>query len=266
MLAAWKKSYDQPRQHIKKQRHYFANKDPSSQSCVFSSSHVWMWELDYKESWAPKYWCFWTVVLEKTLEGPLNSKKIQPVHPKGNQSWIFIGRTDAPILWPPDAKSWLIGKDPDAGKDWRYEEKGMTEDETAGWPSVDSMDMSLGKHRELAMDREAWRSAVHGVTNSWTQLSDWIQLKDSFIFYLSLKRPCWRVALTAWGPAQQAEVGQTVSKESHQWTMSFQTDRCHTEDKTGWYMQKKSGLHSMQLEKSLHSNNDSAQTKTMNKI
>ena len=96
-----------------------------------------MWELDYKESWAPKNWCFWTVVLEKTLESPLHCKEIQPVHPKGNQSWIFIGRTDAeaetPILWPPDEKNWLIGKDPDAGKDWRQEEKGKTEDEMVGW-------------------------------------------------------------------------------------------------------------------------------------
>ena len=104
---------------------------------VFPSSHVWMWELDYKESWAPKYWCFWTVVLEKTLESPLDSKEIHPVHPKGDQSWVFFGRTDAkaetPILWPPHAKSWLIGKDSDAGRDWGQEEKGTTEDEMAGW-------------------------------------------------------------------------------------------------------------------------------------
>ena len=117
-------------QHIKKQRHYFANKGPSSQSYGFSSSHVWMWELE-------KNWCFWTVVLEKTLESPLNCKEIQPVHPKGNQSWLFIGRTDAeaetPILWPPDAKNWLIWKDPDAGKDWRQEEKGTTDEEMVGW-------------------------------------------------------------------------------------------------------------------------------------
>ena len=136
MLALWKESYDQPRQHIKKQRHYFANKGPSSQSYGFSSSHVWMWELDHKESWAPKNWCFWTVMLEKTLESPLDCKEIQPLNPKGNQSWIFIGRTDAepetPILWPPDAKSWLIGKDFDAGRDWGWEKKGMTEDEMAG--------------------------------------------------------------------------------------------------------------------------------------
>ena len=112
-LAPWKKSYDQPRQHSKKQRHYFANKGPYSQSYGFSSGHVWMWELDHKESWSPKNWCFWTVVLERTLESLLDCKEIQPVHPKGNQSWIFIGRTDseaeAPILWSPDAKSQLIG-------------------------------------------------------------------------------------------------------------------------------------------------------------
>ena len=123
--------------HIKKQKHYFADKGPSSQSYVFSSNHVWMWELDYKESWAPKNWCFWTVVLEKTLEIPLDCKEIQSVHRKGNQSWIFFGRADTeaetPILWPPDAKKWLIGKDPDAGKDWRHEDKRMTEDEMVGW-------------------------------------------------------------------------------------------------------------------------------------
>ena len=109
---------------------HLVNKVPSSQGYGFSSSHVWMWELDYKESWVPKNWCFWTVVLEKTLESPLDSKEIQPVHPKGDQSLVFIGRTDpkaeTPILCPPDGKSWLIGKDPDAGKDWGQEEKGMT--------------------------------------------------------------------------------------------------------------------------------------------
>ena len=133
----WEESYDQPRQHIKKQIHYFANKGPSSQSFAFSNSHVGMWELGYKESWVLKNWCFWAVVLEKTLESHLYCKEIQPVHPIGNQSWIFIGRTDAeadtPILWPPDAKNWLLGKDPDAGKDWGQEEKGMTEDEMVGW-------------------------------------------------------------------------------------------------------------------------------------
>ena len=136
MLAPWKKSYDQPRQHIKKQRHYFADIGSSSQSHGFSNSHVWMWQLDYKESWALKNLCFWTVMLEKILESPLDFKEIQPVHPKGNQSWIFIIKTDAeaeaPILWPPNLKNWLIGEDPDAGKDWR-QEKGMTEDEMVGW-------------------------------------------------------------------------------------------------------------------------------------
>ena len=136
-LAPWKESYDQPRQHSKKQRHYFSNKGPSSQGYGFSSSHVWMWELDCNETWVLKNWCFWTVVLEKTLENPLDSKEIQPVHPKGDQSWVFIGRTaveaETPVLGPPDTKSWLIGKDPDAGKDWRQEEKGTTEDEMVGW-------------------------------------------------------------------------------------------------------------------------------------
>ena len=138
MLASWKKSYDQTRQCIKKQRYYFNNKGPSSQSYGFSSSNVWMWELDYKESWVPKNWCFWAVVVEKTLESPLDCKEIQPVNPKGNQSWILIGRTDAeaeaetPILWPRDAKNLLIGKDPDSGKDGRWEEKGTTEDEMVG--------------------------------------------------------------------------------------------------------------------------------------
>ena len=139
MLVPWKKSQDQPRQHTKKQRHYLASKSLSSQSFVFSSSHVWLWELDYKESWVLKNWCFWTVVLEKTLESLLDCNDIQPVHPKENQFWILIGRTDAeaeaqaPILWLPDVKNKLIGKDPDAGKDWRQEEKGTTEDEMAGW-------------------------------------------------------------------------------------------------------------------------------------
>ena len=116
-------------------RETFADIGPSSQSCDLSSNHVWIWESDHKEGWAPKNWCFQIVVLEKTLERPLDSKEIKPVHPTGNQLWIFTGRTDAeaPILWPPDTKNWLIGKDPDAGKDWRQEEKGMTEDEMVGW-------------------------------------------------------------------------------------------------------------------------------------
>jgi len=157
------------RQHIKKQRHYFAYKGLSRQSYVFSSSPIRMWELDHKESWELKYWCFWTVVLEKTLESPLDCKEIKPVNPKGNQSWIFIGRTDAgaeaPILWPPDTKNWLMWKDSDAGKDWRQEEKGMTEDEMVGWHHW------LGGHEfsklwQLVMDREAWCAAVYGVAKT----------------------------------------------------------------------------------------------------
>ena len=134
-LAPWKKSYDQPRQHIKKQRHCFANKGPSSQSYGFPSTHVWMWELDHKEGWVLKNWCFWTVVGEDSWESL--GVQDQPVSHKGNQSWIFIGRTDgeaeAPILWSPEAKSQHIGKDADAGKHWRQEEKWMTEVKMAGW-------------------------------------------------------------------------------------------------------------------------------------
>ena len=137
MFTPWKKSYGKPRQHMKKQTYYFVNKDLSSQSCGFSNSHGWMWKLDHKESLAPQNWWFWHVVLEKTLESPLDCEEIQPVHSKGDQSWVFIWRTDAEaetlILWPPHAKSWLIGKDPDAGRDWGQEEKGTTEDEMAGW-------------------------------------------------------------------------------------------------------------------------------------
>ena len=172
-----KKSYDQPRQHLKKQRHYFANKGPSSQSYGFSSSHVRMWELDYKESWAPKNWYFWTVVLEKILESHLDSEEIQPVHPEGNQSWIFIWRTDieaeTPLLWPPNTKNWLIGKDPDAGKDWRWEEQGMTEDEMIGWHhrlNGHEIEKALGVgdgQGSLAC------TTVHGVSKSRTQLSNW---------------------------------------------------------------------------------------------
>ena len=135
MFAPWKKNYDKLRQCIKKQRHDFANKGLSSQSSGFSSSHVWMWDLDHKEGWVLKNWCFWTVAQEKTLEGLLNSKEVKLVNPKGNQPWISIGRTDpeaeTPIIWPPDVKSWLTGKDPDASKDWGHSEEGTTEDEMA---------------------------------------------------------------------------------------------------------------------------------------
>ena len=185
-LAHWKKSYDQPRQHIKKQRHHFANKGLSSQSSGFSSSHVWMWELDHKESWVPKNWCFWTVVLEETLETPSDCREIKSVNPKGNQSWIFTGRTDVeaetPILWPPGVKNWLIGKDPDAGKNWRQKETGTTEDEMGGWhhqldDTIES-EQALGAgdgqgslaccspwgHKES--DRTEWLN--------WTECQNWI--------------------------------------------------------------------------------------------
>ena len=139
-----------------------------------------MWELDCEESWALKNWCFWTVVLEKTLECPLDCKEIQLIHPKGDQSWVFIGRTDVeaetPILWLPDVESWLIWKDPDAGKDWGQEEKGTTEDEMVGWHhrhNGHGFEWTLGR---LVMDREAWHAVVPGVAKSWTRLSDWTEL------------------------------------------------------------------------------------------
>ena len=156
LLAPWKKNYDKPRQHIKKQRHHFAHKGPYNQSYGFSSSRVWKWELDHKEGWVPKNRWFLIVVLERTLETSLDCKKIKSVNPKGNQPWIFIGRTDAevPIFWPPNVNSQLIENDPDAGKDWGQEKKGAREDETVGWHhwfNGHEFDQTLG-------DCEGWGS------------------------------------------------------------------------------------------------------------
>ena len=199
MLTPWKESYDQPRQHIKKQRYYIANIGLLSQSYGFSSSQVWMWELDYKESWGPKIWCFWTVVLEKTLESPLNCK-IKPVNPKGNQSWIFTGRTDTeaetPILWPPDENNWLFGKDPHAGKKM----KAGGEGDDRGW---DGWMPSLPRWtRVWASSRSWWWTGKPGMlpgtlacpwghkelyTAEWLNWPNWGKLQDLSGFpYLSV--------------------------------------------------------------------------------
>ena len=169
MLAPCKRSYDQPRQHIKKQRHYFDNKSPFSQNYSFTSSHVRVWVLDHKESWAPKNWCFWTVVLEKTFESPLDCKKLKQVYPKENQSWIFIGRTDteseAPILWLPDSKNWLIGKDLILGKIEGRQRKGQ---QRVRWLDgiTDLMDLSLNKLQSMGLAK---------IRHNWVTKLNWAE-------------------------------------------------------------------------------------------
>ena len=179
---------------ILKSRDIIADKGLSSQSYDFSSSHVWMWELDYKYSWAPKIWCFSTVMLENTFESPLDSKNIKPVNPKGNQFWIFFERNDAeaetPILRPPDIKNCLNGKDSDVGKGWRQKEKGMTEDEMVEWHH-----WLNGQEFELAMDREAWHAAVHGLAKSWTRMSNWTELSLQFLYYICIQCCIHRIML-----------------------------------------------------------------------
>ena len=173
--CSWEENYTKPRQCIKKQRHHFADKGPYTQSSGFSSGHVWMSELDHKEGWALKNWGFWTVVLDKTHESPLDTKESKPVNPKGNQLWIFFARTNieaqTPIFWPPDVKSQLIGKDL-VGMLGKIEGRRRRDDRRWDGRMV-SMEMSLSKLWEIVKDKEVWRAAVHRVAKSWTRMSNW---------------------------------------------------------------------------------------------
>ena len=175
--ASWQESYDEPRQCDEKQRHYSANKSPYNQAYGFPSSHIWLWELDCKKGRAPKYWCLWTVVLQKTPESPLDSK-IKPVDLKANQSWILVGRTDAetPIFWSPDVNSWLIGKVPDARKDWGQKKQRASEDEMARWHHQCN-GHELGQTSGDGEGQEARYAAVYGVAKRRTQLCNWTTAK-----------------------------------------------------------------------------------------
>jgi len=191
---------------------------PTKVRLVKASIHVCMWELDYKESWVPKNWCFWTVVLEKTLQSPMDCKEIQPVNPKGNQSWIFTERTDAeaeiPILWLTDAKNWLTWKDPDARKDWRQEEKGTIEDEMVEWHhwlNGHEFEQALGVGDGQG---KAWYAAVHGVTKSWTWLSDWTELRSYWRGGQALHAP-WLISFSSAHLKRHPYEGASMDTDIH---------------------------------------------------